>query len=288
MLRLGEWCMTDCSGCNERFKQRQYFDSVDLIRVIYGVSQVFSPDIRFFLFWQDPFFHPHIWEIIGAIRSVNQNELCIHISDLNLYDDFIFRNIENIISQYENIGFYISTSFKNVNSWDRKNIVRICTLARKYVTKISVQVYYNSSKDLRISNLAIFRYLLWSAALSITPNIVIDHEKKMVSDHEHTCKFHHVIRIQETEITFHPPRLDDFEFEVTHRWDIIPHTPRCYMARLYISNIFESGDVIRDHFIAFNEYIHTINMQYATFDENCYSCIFWKQSFDYKQLWKSL
>jgi hypothetical protein len=85
-------------------------------------------------------------------------------------------------------------------------------------------------------------------------------------------------------IQFSPERLDDFELEVTATGDIMPHTPRCYMAKIYISNIYLPEQQILAHFILFQKYIHTINTQTNVFDKNCYSCIFSEESFDYRIL----
>lgn len=286
LIRLGQGCMTNCNGCNERFKKRKYFDTHDLLSAITRASQIFSPEIRFFLFGQDPFFFDDIDSVIGRIRTLNNNEICIHISDINNYDDHILTRIEWVLQKYQNIGFYISTSSSTISTWKKENIVRLCALLKKYNNYPFVQIYYDDISELRSIHVSLFNYLLPKRHISGTQNIVISHESKTVSDHEMDCKFHNTIQADENMIAFVPPRLEDFEFEVTYSGDIIPHTPRCYMAKIYISNVYLDEEDIYSHFLQFKDFINTTNSQFDSFEKNCYSCIFWGNAFDYKKLWK--
>jgi hypothetical protein len=285
LIRLGQGCMTNCNGCNERFKKRKYFDTKDLQSAIVRASEIFSKEVRFFLFWQDPFFFADVETIMDTIRAVNNNEICIHISDIDNYDSKTLIQIESILQKYQNIGFYISTSSQTIATWQQKNIVHICTLLKRYQYEPFVQIYYDDISELKSINVSLFYHLLSRDHISATQNIVINHESKTVSDHESDCKFHRTIQSDNSKITFTPPRLDDFEFEVTYSGDIIPHTPRCYMAKIYISNVYLDEEIIYDNFLKFTQFINTTNSRYDSFEKNCYSCIFGGNSFDYKKLW---
>ncbi len=286
LIRLGQGCQTGCNGCNERYKKTEYFDVEALSRSIIQASKVFSNEVRFFLFWQDPLISSDVEEIIGVIRRVNQNEICIHMADIDKYDEDTYIRLERILEKHVNIWFYISTSIETMKTWKPWNTIKVCQLLSKYHQLPWVQIYYDAITDLKIKQVAIFHHMLPDSHLSFTQNIVIAHDQKTVSDNDMACKFHETIGVDSDTITFSPPRLDDFEFEVTYQWDIIPHTPRCYMARIFISNVFLDESQIHEHFTLFRDFIYTTNTRYDTFEKNCYSCIFGGDSFDYRKLWK--
>jgi hypothetical protein len=155
---------------------------------------------------------------------------------------------------------------------------------QSYSKNISIQIYYDEVQDIKIQNIALFHYFFPHNTISFTRNIAINHQNKTVSNHEKNCKFFNVIDLDGDMVTFSPPRLDDFEFEVTYTGDIIPHTPRCYMAKIFISNIYLETEIIYNHFLRFVDFINTINTTSHSFDENCYQCIFGKHSFTYKEI----
>lgn len=286
LIRLWEGCLTGCTGCNEPFKKKKYFPVDEITSAIRKSSEVFSPEVRFFLFGQDPIWYPELDHIISIIRSVNGNEICIHLSDINNYNDLSFQKLQSILESYSDIGLYISTSSQVLWNWSQKNIIIFCQKMQRYFENIFIQIYYDEVQDIKIQNIALFHYFFPHNTISFTRNIAINHQNKTVSNNEKSCKFFNTIQLDWNIVTFSPLRLDDFEFEVTYTGDIIPHTPRCYMAKIFISNIYLEAKTIHSHFLHFLDFINTINTASYSFDQNCYNCIFWKHSFTYKEIWK--
>jgi len=286
LLRLGDGCLTGCNGCNERFKKKQYFPIEDMLSVVERSWELFSKDVRYFLFGQDPLGFPELETLLDTIRDVNTNEICIHLSDIDNYTANDYLRIHSFLQKDRHIGIYISTSFETIKHWKWSNIIRFCKEMIPYEDQLFIQIYYNSLADIRIKNIALLHYLFPRKRISFTPNIVIDHEQKTVSDHIKKCKFLDTIDVDDEIVTFSPPRLDDFEFEVTRSGDIIPHTPRCYMAKIFISNIYLPKNQILEHFREFIAYIEKVNTKTGNFERDCYSCIFSENLFDYRSLWK--
>ncbi len=276
-VKIGKKCPTSCSNCSYANSSLDYFDIENIFkRVDYWQNLFLGKDFVYFLYWVDFLSHPKMYEILDYIKNTwRKFKIQIWLLDLekkrevllDLYKRYWFFEvtIANEVNDKDDIKNILTalSSFSKINNF-RFNFDLIIDVAKNkvFINKLK-SLFWSYRVDKVHKNLTFDD--VWNINLWITDKFYLDSSKKKVKNVVYShCIMNDLFDIEDDIIYFNDHIELDFD------WNIMLHTPLCFLAYIKIAHMEDTQQVILKKFKKFKKDISCIDWN---MEEKCFKCI---------------
>lgn len=285
LIRLWEWCVTNCYNCSSYFDKKNEYDYEKFENVFLYLNKNFEKTFSIFLYWTEVIFHKDIYKFITD-EKIKDFRLSLHINPL--FSEERLKKIKEI--SYFNEKIFFETCYTIKNDKEMLSILKNITFLKKENIKSSMDLFLDFNKYL--SNFLNILKKLWFSIIKtdITShlnydfcincslnniNIILYHTKeqfikddKIYNIPNNWCVARHTFEVIDNNYI----NINE-EIEITKEWIFKMHiNTYCSKAIQNISNIYKDKDEIIKDFIKLDKYLEKYD-DFLDMWKKCFDCI---------------